>query len=137
MNKVSIHKYLDNEGTITLSASGVTFPCVNQANLHRQQVIEQMKDAENVTLRIVPEPSNPYDEYALRIDWNEYDVGYIPKNADVEMMKNNGRPRRLYSKNINKILAEYPSELTVTLNSVYGGYNGKHYGFSVNISKID
>ena len=34
---------------------------------------------EGQMLKLVREPNNPYDNCAVRIDWQEYQLGYIPR----------------------------------------------------------
>ena len=137
MNQAKIYEYLNNGGTITVSASGVTFPSTLNPNEHRQDTIRSVQETLNIPLTLTFEPDNPYDQYAIRIDYNGKDMGYIPAKSSIEILTSRGTPKRLFDKLINKILCEYDKPLKAQLSAVYGGYNGKHLGFSVSISKSD
>ena len=139
MTANEIHTLLDEGAILNVKASGVTFVCVNNPKLHRQEAIEMMKegvDEEDRVLDIVRVHDNPYDKFAMRLDYEGNDVGYIPKNMDVGITPKRGGFRRAYGKDINKILCEYTGNLEAEVDGIYGGGNGKHLGFAVNIYKV-
>ena len=153
MTLSKIHKYLDEGATLQVSVVGVTFASVEFPNKSRQELIAELyENQKDAILTLIKEPDNPYDEYAIRVDWmkrnlvrtsnqkleanwKHYDIGYIPKNSNLLIIKADGRTRSAYGKAVNQILCEYSLTLTVTLEAIYGGIDGKHYGLTVNIKK--
>ena len=45
-------------------------------------------------LKLVREPDNPHDANAVRVEWQEYQLGYVPRreNADVARQLDRGAP---------------------------------------------
>ncbi|MCP5536321.1 MAG: HIRAN domain-containing protein [Akkermansiaceae bacterium] len=50
-------------------------------NYYGQDIwLHQMKLGEELTL--VAEPANPYDQYAVRIHWQDKHIGYLPRTSN-------------------------------------------------------
>lgn len=141
MNTKTIHRYLNEGATLNVKATGLVFECLKYPKTNRQEYIRDMKDGveqEDRDIELVFEDGNKYDEYAIRLDYEGVDVGYIPRNTDVTITTvGNKRTRIAYSKDINKILREFDGTLIAEVEAVYGGYSGKHYGYTVNIWKAE
>ena len=93
-----------------MKAVGVTYG-------NRQRVISRLNVGD--TLRFVPEPENPYDHCAVRIETaNGEDVGFISKDHNYEFFRN-----------ITQGLGEY----TVTVSSITGGGFNANYGLNMHV----
>lgn len=138
MKQDKIHRLLDDGATLTINAVGVTFKSIKFPNVNRQENIKLMKegfDQQDTVINLIPEPNNEFDSEAILLDYSGYDCGYIPKDSSIGIITSTGANRRYYVKGVNKILNAYKSELQAEVSGVYGGYNGRHFGFSVEISK--
>jgi hypothetical protein len=136
MTASKIHTYLDEGCVVNFNATGVTFPSVIKPNLHRQDIIKEMKEDNSKEISLIFETDNPYDDYAISIRYEGLDVGFVPKNTDIQIKIPAGKVRRVYEKSINQIMHEYSGELKAEIDAVFGGYDGKHLGFSVNVWKV-
>ena len=139
MTASDIHTALDKGAVLNVTASGVTFPCVVNSKVHRQDAIELMQEgveAEDRDIDLVYEPDNKYDIFAIRLDYEGLDVGYIPKKGDITITQD-GKSKRSYTQNVNQILCEYDKELECECDTVYGGYACKFFGFSVNVWAVE
>ena len=139
MNTKTIHRYLNEGATLNIKATGVIFESLNFPKTNRQELIKDMIEGvaeEDRELELVFEDDNKYDKYAIRIDYEGADVGYVPKNTDVRVITANERRTRIaYSKDINQILREFDGTLEAEVDAIYGGSYGKHYGYTINIKK--
>ena len=138
MNHDKLHKYLDDGAVFTINAVGVTFKSSSYPQINRQTNIIEMKEgveAEDREIELRADTNNKFDDYALEIMYEGYDTGFIPKNNDIHIKTAEGKGRRAYVKGINKMLLEYPNKLEVEVEGIYGGYKGRHLGFSVSVSK--
>jgi len=135
MKIAKIYKYLDEGGKLDIEATGVTFKSEYDPSVNKQANIKLMRGSDTKDLTLNHDKDNEFDDFALEILYNNLDVGYIPKNKDIQVTTVNGRDRRAYIKGVNKMLIEYNGELKCTLKKVYGGYSGKHCGFSVEVRK--
>ena len=59
-------------------------------------VWDQMKEGELLTL--VREPKNPYDVNAVRVDWNEHTLGYIPRTENAAVARQIDRGNKLQAR---------------------------------------
>ena len=61
---------------ITCNVAGVTF---HKADIAGLLAACRRKPQHIVTTRLVLEPSNPYDEHAIRVEIDDISVGYVPR----------------------------------------------------------
>jgi|SRR5215510_125293 len=62
-------------------------------------VWDQMKVGDALTL--VREPANPYDDNAVRVDWNGHQLGYIPRTENEVIARQMDRGNRLQARIAN------------------------------------
>ena len=62
-------------------------------------VWDQMKVGDALTL--VREPANPYDNNAVRVDWNGHQLGYIPRAENEAIARQMDRGNRLQARIAN------------------------------------
>ena len=62
-------------------------------------VWDQMKVGDALTL--VREPANPYDNNAVRVDWNGHQLGYIPRVENEAIARQMDRGNRLQARIAN------------------------------------
>ena len=139
MKQDKIHRLLDEGATLIINAVGVTFKSDNFPNVNRQENIKLMKegyDQQDTPIDLIPEPSNEFDNEAILLDYQGYDCGYVPRDSSVGVITSTGKNRRYHVKGVNKILNAYKGGLQAEVSGVYGGYGGKHLGFSVEITAV-
>jgi len=138
MNSSTIHTWSDEGATIEFHASGTSFVCTNNPNKHRQDAIKLMQkgtSGEDKEIDYIKEANNPYDDYAIRLEYKGNDVGYIPRNIDFTVVLKDGRIRKRYMKNFNQAIYTYPENLVAEVDKIVGGGKGYHLGFTVQLRK--
>lgn len=139
MKEAKLHKLLDDGAVLTVTAVGVSFKSSYFPKDNRQDNIKVMKDKlmlEGRLIQLIKEPKNEYDSNAILLVYEGLDIGYIPKNTTVNITTATRKNRRASVDGFNKILNAYDTKLIALVKNIYGGYNGKHYGVSIDIMKI-
>lgn len=133
-----IHKLLDEDATLTITATGVSFVSTRYMNVNRQANIQMMQEgvnAEDREVKLIADPENPYDKFALEIIYEGYDCGWIPKDANIQVDTVDNKSRRVFVKGVNEALLSYNKKLAVEVDRIYGGNNGRYFGFTVEVQK--
>lgn len=129
MTNEALFDRLKLHNPISFKLSGVTFRSNKGKN--RQDIIATLKVGEPLVL--VPEPDNPYDSTAYRVDTTEgLDIGYVPKKTEAWIAG-----QKIYRMNFNELLLEYLNNygtLEAKVERIDGGRQNYSYGVTISVT---